>query len=72
MIIVVLSSIVTHAMLPLVSGAWWDDWKFYVNSFEEIREHYISAGRIDAYYLIYPVHQFPVWLFRLTVLACLH
>ena len=70
MVIIVLSSIVTHAMLPLVSGAWWDDWKFYVNSFEEIREHYISAGRVDAYYLIYPGHQFPVWLFRLTVLAC--
>ena len=46
------SSILIHIFIILVTGAWWDDWKFYVNDFSKIYNHYVSAGRTDAYWLI--------------------
>ena len=56
----------------LVSGAWWDDWKYYVNDYFgiDMRTHYLSAGRIDAYCIIALVDQLPSYLFRLVVIMC--
>ena len=71
-ILIIISGILIHLTMLFVSGAWWDDWKFYVNDYFDVamRTHYISAGRLDAYYIIGLVNQLPVCLFRLVVIIC--
>lgn len=63
-------STLIYVYIIFVSGAWWDDWKFYVDNYRDIRDHYVSAGRLDAYYLIFPASGIPTWMFRLIVLVC--
>ena len=70
LLIIILSSVFVHFFLIFVTGAWWDDWKFYVNDFSTMRDHYISAGRLDAYLLLSIVSSLPDWAYRLTVLIC--
>lgn len=60
-----------HFMMLLVEGAWWDDWKFLTNDYWAIKEHYIDAGRLDAYYLIMPTAKLSSFYYRLVVLICI-
>ena len=67
-LIIICFNALMHIYILFVSGAWADDYKYYVNNYTDIKEHMISAGRLDAYFLMVFVNWMPVWLFRLTVL----
>lgn len=67
---IVVTNLIVHFMMPFIEGAWWDDWKFYVNEYSLIREHYIEAGRVLAYYMIGLVEFLPTWMFRMIVVLC--
>lgn len=69
-ITIICINVVIHFFMLLVKGAWWDDCKWYVASNADIKAHMITAGRLDAYYLIAMVNWMPAWLFHLTILTC--
>lgn len=66
-IIIMLSSILIHIFMPFVLGNWWDDYKYQVFKYADIKEHMVSAGRLDAYYMLMPVNKLPIWAFRILV-----
>ena len=53
--------------MPFVLGSWWDDYKYQVFKYADIKEHMVSAGRLDAYYMLMPVNRLPIWMFRVLV-----
>ncbi len=68
--IIMFFSLVIHIYMLLVSGAWWDDYKYSVINYADIKKHMIAAGRLDAYYLILPVNSLPAWAFHLVIILC--
>ena len=62
-----LSNILIHIFMPFVLGSWWDDYKYQVFNYADIKEHMVSAGRLDAYYMLMPVNELPIWMFRVIV-----
>lgn len=67
--IIMFSSIIIHICMIFVLGTWWDDYKYNVFEPEDIKKHMISAGRLDAYYIIMSINKLPVWLFRMIVIV---
>ena len=59
---------ITHFAMIFVRGAWWDDWKFYVCSYSSMRDHYFTAGRIIAYYMLGLIFSLPLWVLHILTI----
>ena len=67
---IIVICIILHGLMVLISGAWWDDYKYYVFSMNDIKMHLLDEGRPSVYIINGAINWLPVWCFRLLDVLC--
>ncbi len=67
-LLIIISGLIPHFTMVFINGGWWDDLKFGVCSYPDIRDHFMSAGRFIAYYMLGLIYWMPLWLQHFSVI----
>ncbi len=59
--------ILSHSMMCVISGIWWDDWTIWTYSSDTIKEMFRSAGVPWEAYNLFSVMWLPYWGYRIIV-----
>lgn len=58
---------ISHWLLCVISGQWWDDWFLWTNSLEAIKPKFQEAGSPWETYILFSVMWIPNWGYRIVV-----